>query len=154
MIKLIVVGLWVAVVALGSSYVMASMTGGGNAADTAEEPSYFAGLDYRTTDNITIPMISDAAIQGYILARFVYTIDGQTVARLKVPPDPFILDEAFRRLYATEGFDFAKPERFDLPALTKDIRDAVNARYGQELVREILVEQFDYVAKSEVRNGA
>ncbi|MBB4002478.1 hypothetical protein [Aurantimonas endophytica] len=153
MIKLIVVGLWVAIVALGSSYVMASVAGGG-AESEVEEPSYFAGLDYRTTDNITIPMISEAAIQGYILARFVYTIDGRTVAQLKVPPDPFILDEAFRRLYATEGFDFAKPERFDLAALTKDIREAVNARYGQELVREILVEQFDYVAKSEVRNGA
>ena len=153
MIKLIAVGLWVACVALGSSYVMASMAGG-SSDEAGEEVSYFVGLDYRTTDNITIPMISDAAIQGYILARFVYTIDGKTVAQLKVPPDPFILDEAFRRLYATEGFDFAKPERFDLPALTKDIREAVNARYGSNLVRDILVEQFDYIAKSEVRNGS
>ena len=153
MIKLIAVGLWVACVALGSSYVMASMAGG-SSDEEGEELSYFVGLDYRTTDNITIPMISDAAIQGYILARFVYTIDGRTVAQLKVPPDPFILDEAFRRLYATEGFDFAKPERFDLPALTKDIREAVNARYGSELVRDILVEQFDYIAKSEARSGS
>lgn len=153
MIKLIAVGLWVACVALGSSYVMASMAGG-NTEEEVEEASFFVGLDYRTTDNITIPMISDAAIQGYILARFVYTIDGRTVAQLKVPPDPFILDEAFRRLYATEGFDFAKPERFDLPALTRDIREAVNARYGSELVRDILVEQFDYIAKSDVRSGS
>ncbi|HEX2019671.1 MAG TPA: hypothetical protein VGO17_12085 [Aurantimonas sp.] len=153
MIKLLAVGLWVACVALGSSYVMASMAGG-SADEEVEELTYFSGLDYRTTENITIPMISDAAIQGYILARFVYTIDGKTVAGLKVPPDPFILDEAFRRLYATEGFDFEKPERFDLPALTKDIREAVNARYGEELVRDILVEQFDYVAKAEARKGS
>ena len=153
MIKLIAVGLWVACVALGSSYVMASMAGG-NTEEESEEVSFFVGLDYRTTENITIPMISDAAIQGYILARFVYTIDGRTVAQLKVPPDPFILDEAFRRLYATEGFDFANPERFDLPALMRDIREAVNARYGSNLVRDILVEQFDYIAESDVRRGS
>ncbi|EAS51676.1 conserved hypothetical protein [Aurantimonas manganoxydans SI85-9A1] len=150
MIKLLAVGLWVCAVTLGSSYVMASI----NSAPSEEaEPNYFEGLDYRKTENITIPMIKDSAIRGYILARFVYTIDGKTVAQLKVPPDPFILDEAFRRLYTTDGFDFDEPTRFDLSSLTDGIRDAVNARYSEELVKEILVDQFDYIAKDDIRNG-
>ncbi|MEF2550834.1 hypothetical protein VQ042_05555 [Aurantimonas sp. A2-1-M11] len=150
MIKLLAVGLWVCAVTLGSSYVMASI----NSAPTeVAEPDYFAGLDYRKTENITIPMIKDSAIRGYILARFVYTIDGKTVSELKVPPDPFILDEAFRRLYSTDGFDFDEPTRFDMTSLTDGIRDAVNARYSKEIVKEILVDQFDFIAKEEIRNG-
>lgn len=151
MIKLVAVGLWVCLVALGSSYVMASMMTGGGSEST--ESTYFDGLDYRKTGNITIPLIADNAIQGYILAQFVFTIDGKVASRLQVPPDPFILDEAFRRLYSTEGFDFNAPQRFDLTGLTSSIRDAVNARYGEELVHELLVEQFDYIAKKDIRNG-
>ncbi len=151
MIKLVAVGLWVCVVALGSSYVMASMNA--DPATAGTDSTYFEGLDYRKTGNITIPMISDNAIQGYILAQFVFTIDGKVAQKLQVPPDPFILDEAFRRLYSTDGFNFEEPQRFDLTALTTSIRDAVNARYGQELVHELLVEQFDYIAKKDIRNG-
>ena len=54
-------------------------------------------------------MISNETIKGYILARFVYTIDGTVGNTLKVPPDPFILDEVFRRLYSTDSFDFDRP---------------------------------------------
>ncbi len=151
MIKLLAVGVWVAGIALGSSYVMASITSDGP--EKPPEPTYFEGLDYRKTDNITIPMIATGKIQGYVLARFVYTIDGKTIAQMKVPPDAFILDETFRRVYSTDGFDFDKPSRFDLTNLIQSIRDAVNARYGQDVVRDILVDQFDYVAKKDIRNG-
>lgn len=151
MIKLLIIGVWACVVTLGSSYVVFSMSA--PEAHGEVESDFYDGLDYRSTGAITVPIIADKAIKGYVLARFVYTIDGKTVAQLKVPPDPFILDEAFRRLYTTDGFDFDEPTRFDLSSLTDGIRDAVNARYSEELVKEILVDQFDYIAKDDIRNG-
>lgn len=151
MIKLLAIGVWVVAVALGSSYVMASIRSG--EADKPAVPTYFEGLDYRKTDNITVPMIARDVIQGYILARFVYTIDGKTAATMQVPPDPFVLDEAFRQLYSTKGFDFDTPSRFDLTKLVGSIKDSVNARYGQAVIHDVLVDQFDYIAKKDVRNG-
>ena len=153
MIKLIGVGLWVCLVALGSSYFTAEWTSNVPPPPAPKQPTFYDGLDYRKTDDITIPMISHEAIQGYILARFVYTIDGNKANKLKVPPDPFILDEAFRRLYSTDSFDFDKPERFDITALTAAIKDAVNKRYGEDLIYEVLVDQFDYIPKQDIRNG-
>ena len=150
-IKLIAIGVWVLAVALGSNYAMSALRS--SSPDEPEKATYFDGIDYCKTTNITIPMIADDAIQGYILARFVYTIDGKTGSELKVPPDPFILDEAFRRIYSTDGFDFDKPSRFDLTALTAFIKSAVNERYGEEIVKDILVDQFDYIAKKDIRNG-
>ncbi|MBO0661231.1 hypothetical protein LQ948_01480 [Jiella sp. MQZ9-1] len=153
MIKLIGVGVWAALVALGSSYLMSALFAPTPVAAEKKAPTYFDGLDYRSTDSVTIPMISDETIKGYILARFVYTIDGTIGNKLKVPPDPFILDEVFRRLYSTDNFDFDHPEKFDLKALTDGIRDAVNKRYGMKLVHELMVEQFDYIAKKDARGA-
>ncbi|EAU41513.1 hypothetical protein FP2506_13809 [Fulvimarina pelagi HTCC2506] len=153
MIKLIIVGIWATVVALGSSYAAITFTDKSGEAAGEKQSDYYAGLDYRSTDAITVPMIADKRIQGYIIARFVYTIDGQIAAKLAVPPEPFVLDEAFRRLYASEDFDFANPSRYDLPGLMEAIKTSVNARYGDELVHEVLIEQFDYVPKDTVRSA-
>lgn len=151
MIKLIIVGVWAVVVALGSSYAAISMSGGSEEAVAEDQSDYYAGLDYRSTDAITVPMISDKKLQGYIIARFVYTIDGKVAEKLAVPPEPFVLDEAFRRLYASENFDFDNPQRYDLTALTTVIKTSVNERYGKELVHEVLIEQFDYIPKGTTR---
>jgi hypothetical protein len=148
MIKTLLIGLWVCAASLGTSYVVASMQAPGG--EKKEDPTYFAGLDWRKTDGITIPVLSKDKISGYVLARFVYTIDGETAAKLATPPDPFILNDAFGAVYETSGFDFEHPEKYDLEGLKKRIKDSVNARYGQELVHEILVEQFDFLPKDDM----
>lgn len=149
MIKIIAIGVWIVVATLGSSYVAASMSAP-TAPEVPPDPTYFAGLDYRTTEVITVPIIAKNAIRGYVLAAFVYTIDGETVSKLAVPPDPFIMDEAFRAVYSASNFDFEKAEQFDLVALTGSIRDAVNARYQKEIIREVLIQQFDFLPKEDV----
>ena len=146
--KLLVLGVWLVAVSLGTSYVVASVMSG--PAPEKGPSTYFAGLDYRRTDGISIPMIQDGAVRGYVLARFVYTIDGEVLASLAVPPEPFVLDEAFRTIYSMEGFDATRPERYDLAGLTSKIRDSVNARFGTAIVREVLVEQFDFLPKDEL----
>jgi hypothetical protein len=148
MIKIIAIGIWVCIASLGSSYAVASYYSGGPEKEPA--PTYFAGLDYRKTEGITVPIIAKNAIQGYVLASFVYTIDGKVASSLAVPPDPFILDEAFRSVYTTSTFNFERPEQYDLPALTNSIRDAVNARYGQKVVEDVLIEQFDFLPKGDI----
>jgi flagellar basal body-associated protein FliL len=149
MIKIIAIGIWIVVATLGSGYVAASMSAP-TAPEAAPDPTYFAGLDYRTTEVITVPIIAENAIRGYVLAAFVYTIDGETAGKLAVPPDPFIMDEAFRAVYSASGFDFKKAEQFDLVALTSSIRDTVNARYKQEVIHEVLIQQFDFLPKEDV----
>lgn len=149
MIKLIAIGLWVCVASLGSSYAVVQMQSE-PASEEAKEATYFAGLDFRKTSGITVPIIAKNKVQGYVLASFVYTIDGAVAEELSVPPDPFILDEAFRAVYSVSGFDFEKPEQFDLAALTDMIRTSVNDRYKEEVVREVLIEQFDFLPKDQL----
>ncbi|WP_185983571.1 hypothetical protein [Aureimonas mangrovi] len=148
MIRTLAIAVWVLIVSLGSSYVVASVRSTEPAVE--EEATYFVGLDYRRTDGISVPIIAEGQLKGYVLARFVYTIDGRTVASMAVPPDPFVVDEAFRTIYSVTGFDFERPERYDLPTLTANIRTAVNERFGRDIVREVLVEQFDFLPRNEL----
>lgn len=148
MIKLLAIGVWVCIASLGSSYVVATLRSGGS--EPAKEATYFVGLDYKKTDSITVPIVAEDRIEGYVLARFVYTIDGEVAARLAVPPDPFILDEAFRAVYSVSGFDFEHPEQYDLAALTGSIRDNINKRFGEDILRDVLVDQFDFLPKNEI----
>ncbi|GGE19741.1 hypothetical protein GCM10011390_43730 [Aureimonas endophytica] len=148
MIKLLAIGLWVCVASLGASYVTASMQG--PKVEEHKEPTYFNGLDWRKTESITVPILTSDKIAGYVLARFVYTIDGEIGNKLAVPPDSFILNDAFAAVYQTSGFDFQHPEKYDLEGLKKSIKETVNKRYGQELVHEVMVEQFDFLPKDDM----
>lgn len=149
MIKLLGIGLWVCLVTLGAGYAVANMAAGAPL-EAAAKPNYFEGLDYRKTETIAVPIIADNAIQGYVLARFVYTIDGKLAATLAVPPDPIILDEAFRAVYSVSGFDFRHPERYDVAALLASIKETVNKRYGQKVVEDVMIDQFDFLPKNQM----
>lgn len=140
--KLLLGGIWVCAVTSASVY-FASWNAGG--ATVASEGAYLQGIDYVKTRQITVPRISDGKIQGYVIARFVFTVDAQTAHKLAVPPEIFVVDEAFRAIYGDEKLDFDSLERVDLSGLTAQIVTDVNARVQPDLVKEILVEQFDYV---------
>jgi hypothetical protein len=150
-IKVILIGLWVCVITLASSYVAASWKATGKIAADGEA---LTGLNYTKTSPINVPIITDGTVNGYVVAQFVYTADATALNRLSVPPDPFMLDGAFRAIFSDERIDVSHLERFDIASLTETMRTDVNARFGSELIKDILVEQFTFVTKDEVRAQA
>ena len=152
MIKVIVSAFWICAITLVSSYTAASWKARGTIAPAGEDK--LTGLNYTKTDPINVPIIVDGAVEGYVVAQFVYTADAATLNKLSVPPDPFILDEAFRAIFSDDRIDFSHLERFDIASLTKTIRADVNTRFGTELIQDMLVEQFTFVTKDEVRAQA
>ena len=73
------------------------MVGDHKEAGPADE--FFGGLDYVKTNIMSVPIISDGAIQGYLIAQFVFTADGKVLRQLSVPPELFLTDEAFRTIF-------------------------------------------------------
>jgi hypothetical protein len=149
MLKILLAGGWICAVTLASSYTAAAWKTGQEAA--AEDVEFIDGVNYQKTEPINVPMIADGAIHGYVIAQFVYTADARTLKQLAVPPDPFIVDEAFRTIYGDERLDFRHLEKYDLGALTARIAEVVNARFKADLLQDVLVEQFSYISSDEVR---
>ena len=86
-----------------------------------------------------------------MVAQFLYSAEEMALKDLSAPPDPVILDEAFRMIYADEKQDFRKLRKTDLGQMMAELTTRVSNRMKSDVVKEIMIEDFNYVSKDEVR---
>jgi len=152
MIRLVATGLWICFVTVLSSY--AATLWQTQTAPESEVDKLFGGLKSMQTSIISVPVVVAGAVQGYVLAQFTFTMNANTLGRMSVKPDVFLLDAAFRAIYSGDAAALRGSRKQDLQALTAAIKSRVNERFGSALVEDVLIEQYNYMPKDEVRNGA
>jgi hypothetical protein len=150
LIRYLLLGVWAIGVAMASVYAGSRWSQSETA--TAGENTPMIGLDYVKTQPLSVPMIRDGRIAGYVVMELVYTVDAKVKSKLPVPLDVFLLDEAFRSVYASKDIDFDNLKSHNVDLMTSDIRTKVNGRFGTTLVHEVLIEQFNFVTMDMVRN--
>lgn len=150
MIRLIVVALWISVATTGA--LLIAFQTSRQPQETAQdgEPTPFKGLDYVKTGIISVPVFDSGKVHGYFLARLVFVADGKRLAALKLPAEALLADHVYSHLYANPEIDFTSRDDLDIDAFRQTVRAGVNERLGEELIREILIEQVDYLPKGEV----
>lgn len=148
MIRFVLIGLWVCVVTLISSYSAAQWS----SSRVPEEPqsAYLVGLEFRKLRLINVPIVADNEVKGYVVAQFVYTADARTLREISIPPEPLIIDRAFRLIYDDSDRRFDGVNKKDIDKLTGDIKVSVNQAFGAEVVRDVLIEEFNYVDKKDI----
>ncbi|WP_181257152.1 hypothetical protein [Pseudaminobacter soli (ex Li et al. 2025)] len=153
MIKFIGAAVWICLVTLGA--VFYSFKTPHPQADAASPPPLLGGLKYVKTNVITVPLFNKAAsVEGYFLARLVYTADPKELKKLTVPVDSLITDQVYTYLYANPEIDYSKRDNLDLDAFRNGIRETVNSRIGQEMIHDVIVEQIDFLNRDETRDRA
>jgi hypothetical protein len=144
-----IIGVWVLIVALASSYAAAYFD---SAKKPAEAEQAAIALQFDKTRVINVPMIAKGSVQGFIVAQFGYTVDAVMIKKIQVSPEAFLLDEAFRTLYSDDRLDFSHLERYDINKLTKHLVQATNERLGANLVKSVLIQDFTYFSKEETEH--
>jgi flagellar basal body-associated protein FliL len=152
MIRLIATALWICIVTALSGYA-ASMWETQSTPE-AEVDKLFGGLQSMQTSMISVPIVSDGAVQGYVVAQFTFTMNSDVVRRMSVKPDVFLLDAAFRAIYGGDPSVLRGSRKQDLQELTASIKERANARFGKPLIEDVLFETYNFVPKSEARTGA
>ena len=109
------------------------------------------GLVYEKTKVINVPMIAEGSVQGYIVAQLVFTADAKVLRQLPVPPEAFVVDEAFRSIYGDQKLDFKNLARYDLAQFAQTVRERVNKRLQAVVLQDVLVQDFNYVSKDQLR---
>jgi len=155
-IKLVLVGLWACAITLSSCWAVVSWTAASKPAEAghghgAEKSG--SALEHVRTKMISVPIIAEGAIQGYVIAQFIFSIDAKQLKLLSIRPEAILLDEAFKVIYAGEVIDFRNIKKQDLPAMLKSINDGVNKRFGSQIVESVLIQELNYVSKAEARLG-
>ncbi|MBE0692059.1 MAG: hypothetical protein IH590_03010 [Aquamicrobium sp.] len=154
MIKFIAAALWVSIATTGA--LLFAFQSSQQQEESAQdgEATPFKGLDYVKTGIISVPVFDKGRVHGYFLARLVYVAEGKRLAELKLPAEALLSDYVYGHLYANPEIDFTSRDRFDIDAFRETVRVGVNERLGEELIREILVEQVDYLPKDEVGSSS
>jgi hypothetical protein len=149
MIKYIMVGVWVCALTIVSSYFAMNWKASQPLASAPEK--LMGGAESVRTKMISVPIVADGAIQGYVVAQFVFVMDSQLLKRMSVPPEVFLLDEAFSAIYTGGAIDFRNPDKRDLQAMAKTILEKVNGRLGGHYVDDVLIQELNFVPKEEAR---
>lgn len=142
--KVFLVGLWVTLVALGTAYGVAvylpSSTGSTKAAAAVV-------LQSQKTRVLNVPIVTDGQVRGFMAVQFVFTTDASLAKALQVPPEVYLLDEAFRTIYADSAIYLNHDEKYDLKKLTSHLVESTNAHLGAPMIKDVLIDNFQYIDK-------
>ena len=149
MMKLLITGIWACLVTVGTSFGISYWKE--TAAALPAKQDQPEGLVYEKVKVLNVPMIADGSVQGYIVTQLVFTANAKVLRQLPVPPEPFVVDEAFRMIYSDQKLDFKNLGRYDLTQFAQAVRVQVNKRLQTEALQEVLVQDFNYVSKDQIR---
>ena len=153
MLKTIGLGVWAIVVALAAGYMAATWNTGATV-DVVRAEAKPSGIEYKHPAAITVPMISDGKLRGYVVAKVAFTADAAALHDSPSIPQPFVVDEAFRHIYTDGKVEFDHLAKYNLDKITGDIKDAVNKRLGTDLIKDVLVEELNYVDRDQLEQPA
>ena len=119
-------------------------------APSAEE---VAAIEFIKTDMVSVPIISGGRVQGYLDAQLSFAVNKVETAKLPFEPTPYLVDIAYRSLYENSVVDFSKLRPQDLTSLTMKISKAANEKFGAEVVKDVLMNEINYVPREEVRTN-
>ena len=148
MIKLIASCIWICFVTAAAGYTAAMWKL--DHAEVAAKPAGSEKIEYKKTRPLNVPIIAGGNVAGYVVAQFGYTLSAENSKDLSVPPEVFLLDEAFQALYSDERLDFRHLEKYDVAGLTKSLVAKVNHRLNKEVLKDVLVEELNFVAKADI----
>jgi hypothetical protein len=151
-IKYLLFGIWICIVTLGSSFAMISWQAQ-QVTPTVEGDAAKTPIEQVQTKRISVPVITNGSLKGYVLAQFVFHINAAALKEMTVKPDIYLVDEAFKVIYSGKAIDFRNPEKPDFSALGRTIKENVNARFGENFVQEVLVQELSYIPQDKLRGG-
>lgn len=148
MMKLLMIGVWGCVVTLAGAYGgVYWRTHSHDSGDKAHEEA----LETRKIKPITVPIISNGMIKGYILAEFSLVAPKGDPHDKAIDPEGYFLDETYRFIYASSDKDFTNMQTSDVADMTRRITEAVNKRLGKVMVKEALVTNFGFIPRDELQ---
>ena len=147
MIKIILVGFWACLTTLAAGYAVNHFREAADKAPVAAPSS----RESKKTKEISVPKIRDGAVKGYIVAQLSYVVDSDAAKKSPVPPEAYVVDEAFRYIYDDSSIDFDHLEAFDLGKMAKALIKNVNTRMSGEIVVDIGIVELTFLTAAQAK---
>ncbi len=97
------------------------------------------------------PRSGTGSSRGISSLQLSYVVDSAAVKKNPLPPDAFIVDEAFRYIYDDNTIDFDHLDAFDLNKMTKALIKNVNARLNADVVVDMGIQEFTFLSAAQAK---
>ena len=151
MVKMIILGMIVALATLAGAYAGLVVTTQSKATSGTKEQEQEA-VEFVKLDAASIPVIRDGAITGYVVVRSSYSASSKDVKQIRPSMTVFVAEALFKSIYAEEGLNFTAMKPLQLDVLTAGITKAANARIGRDAIKQLAVESLSFLTMEEVRS--
>jgi len=148
MLKLVFTGVWICAVSLGSVYF--SIQHASAPVETDAEAERRALQEYVPGELITVPVITDGAVQGYFLTKLSFSVDKAKAKNMEVPLKESVTNALFDILVGQKLINVADTSNFDLASFKTAVKDGLNKQFRDEVIFGVLVEQLEYLSKTDV----
>lgn len=135
------------IASLGGLYAVMQFTSK-SASHQQEKP---AQIETAKTRMISVPIVSENVIRGYVIARFEFAMDAGLGKASGVPVESFVADQAFKVIYSYAAHDFKAVQKHDVAAISGRIIEGVNKRMGGDVVKHLLVDSWMFLNKKDVK---
>jgi hypothetical protein len=109
-----------------------------------------AKVQMMKTRMVSVPIMADGQVLGYVVARMQFSAITEELKTSTVQPEPFVADEAFKRIYDTTPGDMKAGRKQALRALTADIASGVNKRLGRNVIKDVFIDSWTYLSKQDM----
>ena len=144
MIRSLLISVWIVSVTLAAAYFGHTMQSAPRPPGAEEAGKALTAVKLKS---ITVPVVADGALQGYVLTQLSISAKPDLLKNLPQPPDVLLGDEVFKTLYAEEQVDFKHIEKTDLARLSQKIRDSINSRAGAVVAEDVFIQELHYMSK-------
>lgn len=138
-------------VTAGATYASAYLARSETEAPSAEGPDL--GVEELKSEMTSIPIMRNGDVTGYLILQLSFAADRRLLDERKLDPLPFLVDSVFRAVFSRTDVDYHRMRSKELEELTSAIATEANARIGVDLVKQVLVQQINFVKKEDIRTN-
>ena len=147
MVKLLIAGIWVCLVTLGTVYFSVQMA---TAPEEHADDANKMALELVRGESVTIPVFSDQGVKGYFIGRMSFQMDKEKMKGQTLPIKELLTDQLFTLLVGDKAVDLSNTASFNLNSFRDHLKNGLNEKLGGPLIQEVLVEQLDYLSKESI----
>lgn len=103
------------------------------------------------TELMATPLVTDGGIYGYIIGRYVLTLDAILLAERGHPIEPIVGHAVNSYFYGRASQTFWLDGPLGVDAIADGLKGAINQTAGGPLVTALAIRQLDYLQSPEIR---
>ncbi len=147
MVRLIVLSIIACLSTIGGVYGAATWKA---SVQTPEVKDSEPKLQMMKTHMVSVPILRDGEVLGYVVTRLQFTADSELVKASSLQPDVFVADEAFRQIYETTPADIKTGRKQAIKDLAANVAIGANKRLGKDVIKDVMIDSWTYLSKADM----